>query len=93
MEIFLVELMRLDHVRIVLAGCNLPEPYGSYERYCQSWRLTPVENVEKYVEYCRQKNILLEENLIRNFAYVTDYIPGRFVSLVEPKYAGQRVFL
>ena len=89
MDILLMQLSTLAHVKIVVAGRSVPEAYGSYTATCHSYELLPVDEEQAYVIYCREIGIgaELEEQSIRDMARVFDYKPGLFVDFVMPKYA------
>lgn len=83
------QLALLPHIRVVLAGRNLPEPTGDYAPFCQVHRLQPVRDEREYINYCQQIKATLVEQSIRDFAQATDYRPGQFVGLVEAFRKGQ----
>lgn len=83
-DTFLVQLARLGHVRAVVSGRTVPEPYGSYAVCCDSFELKPVMDEQEYITFCQKRQIALDEQSIRNFARAVRYAPGQFVDLVEP---------
>jgi hypothetical protein len=89
MRNLLLSLSRLKHIRVVLAGRSLPEPYISYSTHCQHYKLCPVMQIDEYVTYCQQSDLLLSEEQIRTLAHAFDYIPGLFVDVL-PKFALKR---
>lgn len=84
LNIFLVQLSRLPHVRVVLSGRTIPEPAGSYATCCDSFELLPVTEEEAYVEFCQARQFDLSDQSIRDFARAVRYAPGLFVDWVEP---------
>jgi hypothetical protein len=85
MNIFLVEISSLSHVRVVIAGRTLPEIHGSYAAICRDpYKLFPIIDEEEYIDYCQRLNARLAEQSIRDFAYACYYTPGLFASLVCP---------
>lgn len=76
-------LATLPHMRVVVAGRNLPDPTGDYAASCRVYRLQPVRDETEYINYCRQVKAALVEQSIRDFARAVDYRPGQFVGLVE----------
>jgi hypothetical protein len=91
MEMLLVKLSRLDHVRVVVAGRFLPDPYTSYRALCKSYRLLPVKEIEAYITYCKSVDPTLSEQLIRILAHAFDYVPGLFVEAL-PKFTSHGLF-
>ncbi len=91
MDTLLVQLSPLRHVRVIIAGRQLPEASSSYVACCQSYTLHPVTEVEAYIEYCRKINVILVDQSIKDFAKAHDYRPGAFVELVVPKFILQKV--
>jgi hypothetical protein len=91
MDTLLVQLSMLPHVRVVVAGRSLREPSGSYAAYCRSYQLLPVEDVEAYISYCKEVNVVLSEQSIRDFALAFGYKPGLFVDYVLPAFATEDV--
>lgn len=83
---FLPYISRTAHVRTVIAGRSLPDIHGSYARYCESYQLCAVTNVEDYIHYCQKLRARLAEQSVRDFAHACDYNPGMFVELVYPKF-------
>lgn len=77
------QLALLPHVRVVIAGRNLPDPAGDYAACCRVHRLQPVRDEAEYINYCRQIKAGLVEQSIRDFARAIDYRPGQFAGLVE----------
>jgi hypothetical protein len=59
MDTLLVQLSPLSHIRIVVAGRSLLEANSSYTAWCQSYRLSPVIEVEAYISYCHNANLAL----------------------------------
>ncbi|MDY6877369.1 MAG: ATP-binding protein [Chloroflexota bacterium] len=91
MDILLMQLSTLAHVKIVVAGRSVPEAYGSYTATCHSYELRPVNEVQAYIVYCREIGANLEEQSIRDFARAFDYKPGLFVDYVTPTFARREV--
>lgn len=81
--ILLGQLALLPHLRVVVAGRNLPEPGGDYAACCQVHRLKPVRDEMEYIIYCQKIKATLVEQSIRDFARAIDYRPGQFVGLIE----------
>ncbi len=81
MDTLIVQLTRLPHIRVVVAGRSMPEASGSYVAVCCSHQLTPVEEIEAYVTYCQQIGAQLTEQSIRDFARGLDYKPGMFADI------------
>ena len=91
MDTLLVQLSRLRHVRVVVAGRTLPEASGSYATICCSHQLTPVEEDEVFIIYCQLVGADLIEQSIRDFARAFDYKPGLFVDYVFPKFVARKI--
>ncbi len=89
-DTLLVQIARLPHMRVVIAGRSVPEANGSYASVCWSYELVPVEEPEEYVSYCLKVGADLPEQSIRDIALVLDHLPGLFVELVVPKF-GKRL--
>jgi hypothetical protein len=89
MNTLLVQLSPLPHIRIVVAGCSLPEACGNYTACCQSYRLQPITEVEAYLEYCHTANLTLSDQSIRDFAHAFSYTPGLFIDYAAPNFAPQ----
>ncbi len=85
MEVLLVSLSRVDHVRAVIAGRSLPKAHGSYQALCQTYHLLPIKEVEAFVTYCQHLDPSFSEQYILVLAHAFDYIPGLFVELL-PKF-------
>ncbi|MEW5960073.1 MAG: hypothetical protein AB1801_20310 [Chloroflexota bacterium] len=77
------QLALLPHLRVVVAGRNLPDPAGDYAACCRVHRLPPVHDEMEYINYCQKIKAALVEQSIRDFARAIDYRPGQFVGLVE----------
>ena len=90
MDTFLVYLPPLDHVRVIVAGSSLPEAYSSYSVFCETYQLQPVRDEKEFIEYCRNLNVNLVEQSIRDFAKATNYAPGLFVGML-PNFMPQRI--
>ena len=86
MDTLIVQLSRFPFIHVVIAGCLLPDPHGSYAACTQSYRLQPITEEQEYITFCRHLNISIAEQSVRDFAYACDYIPGLFVGLVYPKF-------
>jgi hypothetical protein len=86
MNTLLVQLARLDRIRILVAGRQVPEPSGSYATICRSYELLPVRDEQAYIAYCREVGATLPDQSIRDIARVFDYNPGLFVEGVLPRY-------
>jgi len=82
----LVQLFPLKHVRVVVAGRQVPEPLGSYVPVCHSFELCAVTAEEEYVMYCQSMGVVLQEQSIRDLAKALDHTPGQFVDLVLRKF-------
>lgn len=91
MDTLIVQLMRLPHMRVVVAGRSMPEASGSYVAMCYSHQLTPIEEVEAYIAYCQQIGAELAEQSIRDFAHACAYRPGMFADLVVPSFVPRKV--
>jgi hypothetical protein len=85
MDMLLVQLAPLPHLRIVVAGRGVPEPHGSYAALTRSYELQPVREIHEYISYCRQIGAALGEQSIRDLALAFDYAPGSFAD-VMPKF-------
>jgi hypothetical protein len=85
MDMLLVQLALLPHLRIVVAGRWVPEPHGSYAALTRSYELQPVREIHEYISYCRQIGAALGEQSIRDLALAFDYVPGSFAD-VMPKF-------
>ena len=90
-DTLLVHLAALQHVRIVLAGRALPDANSSYTAYCRSYQLSPVTELEAYIKYCRNANLTLPDQSIRDLARVFHYTPGIFVDYVVPAFIPEKV--
>lgn len=86
MDVLLVQLSALPHVRVIVSGRSLPEACGSYADKCRSFQLLPVDDEEAYIAYCREIGAELEEQSIRDIAKALKYNPGMFVDLVIPTF-------
>lgn len=84
-EMLLVKLVRVDHVRIVIAGRFLPEAHSSYKLFCRDYQLVPVTEIEAYFAYCQKVCPTLSEEVVRTLAKAFDYNPGLFVEVL-PKF-------
>lgn len=91
LHMFLPSLSQFSHVRVVVAGCTMPEAHASYAAFSQRYQLIPVTEAEEYIAYCQQINIALAEQSIRDFARAAHFRPGFFVELVVPTFAFQQV--
>jgi hypothetical protein len=89
-DMLLVQVSRLDHIRVVIAGRSLPETNGSYSSLCRNYQLQPVIEMEAYFTYCQNLKATLVEQSIRDLVHACDYIPGMFVEFVLPKFIQQR---
>jgi hypothetical protein len=85
MDMLLVRLAPLPHLRIVVAGRGVPEPPGSYAVFTRNYELQPVREIHEYISYCHQIGAALGEQSIRDLALVFDYVPGSFAD-VMPKF-------
>jgi hypothetical protein len=83
LDTFIPQVSTLPHVRVVIAGCDLPEASGSYTASCKSYRLKPVKKVKEYVTYCQMINATLPEDIIRILVSAARYTPGFFVELMH----------
>lgn len=92
MNVLLVQLAQLPHLRVVLAGQSVPEPCASYTTLCRTHELLPVDDEDEYIAYCRQLGIQLSCQSIRDIAHILDYKPGLFVDYVLPRYAHRESF-
>lgn len=79
------------HIRVVVAGRTLPDAAGSYAAYCHTFQLTPVEDESAYIDFCRELNLPIGEQSIKDVARVLDHKPGLFVELVLPKFGRRGV--
>lgn len=86
MNSLLIQLQPLNHLHIVVAGRDLPPESGTYAGVCQSYELGSVEDHEAYIDYCQALEIELDANVIREFAKIFGYAPGRFVETVREHY-------
>jgi hypothetical protein len=89
-DVLLVQLLQLPHVRVVVAGRSLPVVNGSYAALSARYQLRPVIEVDEFLAYCHKTELMLDESSIRNIAYGCDYIPGMFVDFVVPKFLKER---
>jgi hypothetical protein len=87
---FLLQALRLPHVRAVIAGRSLPPVNGSYAVFSASYQLKPVVEVDEYLIFCRQAELTLNESSIPDIACGLDYVPGAFVEFVIPKFLKRR---
>lgn len=90
-DTLLGQLSPLPQVRVVLAGCSLPEPNSSYRSSCQSYELLPVKEAEYYIDYCRSSQVELSNESIQDFIRAFEYRPGLFVDYVLPAFVPQRI--
>ena len=88
-DTLLVHLAQHSHVRLVMAGCLVPEAHGSYASICRSDQLPPVEEDEEYIDFCHRIGAELADQSIRDLARAFSYKPGLFVDYVVPTFAGQ----
>ncbi len=84
-EMLLVKLSRIDHVRVVMAGRYLPEAHSSYKIFCRDYQLLPVTEIEAYMSYCQNICPMLSEEAVKTLAKAFDYNPGLFVEVL-PKF-------
>ena len=89
MDVLLVQVSRLAHIRTIVAGRSLPDAHGSYATLCANYQLKPITDVEEYIAFCRKANLMLEEQAIRAIAYGCDYIPGMFIDFVIPRFQAE----
>jgi hypothetical protein len=83
MDMLLVQLSPLDHVRVVIAGRDLPDAAGSYAAACLSYELQPVVEVDAYIRFCHETGVTLAEQSIRDFAHAFNYRPGLFAEYTQ----------
>ena len=86
MNNFLVQLSKINHVKVVIAGRSVPEINNSYVTICESYNLAAVQNIDDYIQYCYTVGAKLPEESIRDIALILDYNTGLFVELVIPKF-------
>lgn len=86
MHTLMVQMARVPHARVVIAGRTVPEPAGSCVAISLGIDLPPVEDEEAYITYCREIEADLNEQEIRKIAFMFDYMPGYFVDFVRPKF-------
>lgn len=71
---YLLLSQQYTHVRVVVAGRQLPPHTGSYDSICNNHTLRPVIEIEPYIRYCRAIGSTLTEDqillLIKNSGYV-----------------------
>ena len=83
----LVQLCKLPHVRIVIAGCDIQELNIKYARDCPSYRLSAVLEIDAYIAFCHAAHISLSEGEIKTLARVFKHSPGLFVEWVVPTFS------
>jgi len=86
-DTLLVPLVRLPHVRVVVAGRSLPSPHGSYMALYHKQHMHPIKDLEAYASYCEKIDLRLEEQAINQqaiqvLALLSNYCPGSFVANV-----------
>ena len=90
-DMLIVQLIKLDHVRVVIGGRTISEPSAGYAAVCRNYKLHPVQDVHAYIHYCQKINAQLTEQSIRDFAKAFDYKPGMFAEIVLSKFV-QRLY-
>ena len=90
MDMLLVHLARLEHVRVIVAGRSLPDANGSYAARCANFVLHPVREEQAYIDFCHVHAPSLEDSVIRALARAFDYRPGAFAEALG-KVAGGRI--
>lgn len=88
MDMLLVQLASLPHVRCVVAGRTLPDAAGGYAAVCGHYELQPVQEENAYIHFCQSLGMRLVEQSIRDFARASGYKPGFFAELTEPFQTG-----
>jgi len=88
MDMLLVHLARMEHVRVIVAGRHLPDANGSYARQCEHFELRPVKDEQPYIDYCRTHAPQLKESEISMLARVFEYHPGQFAEALPRALAG-----
>lgn len=91
MDMLLVQLQPLPHLRAVVSGRTLPDASGAYALHCCSYELRPVEDIAAYVRYCRAMGVNLSEELIHNGAKFCSFNPGRFANAIKVHFAAASV--
>jgi TIR domain len=91
MDVLLVQISSLPHVRVILAGRSLPKAHSNSIVFSHTYHLLPITDEEAYIEYCKNLHMKLGEQSIRDFAYACDYTPGTFADLVLPKFMPQEI--
>jgi hypothetical protein len=76
-------LRPLTHLRVVIAGRQLPEAASSYAATCHRYKLRPVLEAEAYIRYCRAIGSRLDEPNIRLLAHNSGYTPDVFANTAK----------
>lgn len=83
MTSLLVEINPLTHISVIAGGRSMPAPADSYQPQCHTYELKPVTSDNAYVDYCKETNVSLPEQSIKDFAKAVEYIPGQFANLIS----------
>ena len=84
----LVQLAPLSHIRLVIAGREVPPPPAPFTDPHQAYRLAPVEDEQEYITYCRRIQAQVSDHSVPVLARASQYKPGFFAELVF-NYIGQ----
>ena len=82
MNTVLVQLAALSHIRIVIAGRDVPPPPAPFTDPHQAHHLTPIQDEQEYIAYCRRIQAQVEDHSIPILARASQYKPGFFAELV-----------
>jgi hypothetical protein len=91
MDIFLGQVQGLAHIRVAVGGRTLPNVLGNYARFCANYELTPVQEDQAYIDYCRDLGASLVEQSICDIAKVSGYVPGGFAEIVRTHFVSGAV--
>jgi hypothetical protein len=79
MDLLLVQICALHHIRVVVAGRSVPDASASYSANCRTCVLSPVTAEDEYIAFCHRARLTLSEQSIRDLARFVGYTPGLFV--------------
>jgi len=89
---FLPPLTQLNHLRLVLAGRQMPPATSDYSGLCLDCHLTSVQDTAAYHTYCQHQPITIDRHLIDGYILGAGYRPGFFIELLYNyiKFGGNR---
>ncbi|MEM7131874.1 MAG: effector-associated domain EAD1-containing protein [Chloroflexota bacterium] len=88
----LAQLQSIPQVHAITGGRALPPSSGAYASICCEYTLTQVEEVDAYVQYCRQIEADIQEEFIPQLAKALFYNPGAFAESMTQFTTGGHVY-